>query len=87
MKRNEGHDMSADEELVLWIPARLLGAAARDPELGSHVHESLLRTGLFPTKLPVEDAARQLAIMYAQAEKQVRQDCLGSCSVHFFSSV
>ena len=76
LKSHGGHDVLQSEELLLWIPPRLIDAALRDPELASHFFGLLIRGGLFPPKLPARDAARKFAAIYAQGDKEVRgQPC------------
>eukprot|EP00884_Botryococcus_braunii_P018320 jgi/Botrbrau1/5171/Bobra.0172s0043.2 len=76
LKSHGGHDVLQSEELLLWIPPRLIDAALRDPELASHFFGHLIRGGLFPPKLPARDAARQFAAIYAQGDKEERENLL-----------
>ena len=71
---NRSHDASvitSDEERVIWIPARLL-VATRDPELYSFILDTVLRTGLLPSKLNAQAAARHWGLIYMSCSEQER---------------
>ena len=74
--------VSSEEELVIWIPGKMLCCTLRDPDLRQYVTESVLRSGLLPTKLTPENAARQWAAIYMSSEPEVSLCawCLTSCS-------
>lgn len=61
MRSHEGLTVSSDEELVIWIPTRVLACASSDKELGHFLVETVLRSGIFPGKLPASAAAQQWA--------------------------
>ena len=63
-KKHEGAEVSSEEELVIWVPLRLLCHAGRDANLRQFLIENVFRNGLFPAKLPAESAARQWAAIY-----------------------
>ena len=69
-----GADVASDEELVIWVPGRLLHAASRDPDLAQHLVESLFRPGALPPKLPAASAARQWAAIHMNCTPPVRDD-------------
>ena len=63
--------MSSEEELVIWVPARLLYHAGRDADLRHFLADNLLRSGLFPAKLPAEVTARHWAAIYMNCDAKV----------------
>ena len=63
--------MGSEEELVIWVPARLLHHAGRDADLRQFLAESTLRSGLFPAKLPLEVTARHWAAIYMSCDAKV----------------
>ena len=67
---HEGVVVSSEEELVIWIPGKMLCCALRDPDLRQFVTESVLRSGLLPAKLAPESAARQWAAIYMSSEPE-----------------
>ncbi|DBA83186.1 TPA: hypothetical protein ACH3X2_006702 [Trebouxia sp. C0005] len=64
--------MTPDEERAIWIPGRLLTAATRDPELFSYILDTVLRNGLFPTKLESKAAAGHWAVVFMNCSEQER---------------
>ena len=66
----EGAVVSSEEELVIWIPGKMLCCALRDPDLRQFVTESVLQNGLLPAKLAPESAARQWAAIYMSSEPE-----------------
>ena len=79
-KMREGAVVSSEEELVIWIPGKMLCCALRDPDLRQFVTESVLRSGLLPAKLAPESAARQWAAIYMSSEPEASlyTHCLAS---------
>lgn len=75
-RSKEASVITADEERVIWIPARLLVAATRDPELYSYILDTVLRNGLLPSKLDVEAAARHWGTIYLSCSEQDRNAVL-----------
>lgn len=63
----------ADEELVAWVPGRLLLEAARDPASMHALLEGPLRQGLFPAKLSAEALARQWGAVWLAAPAAERR--------------
>ena len=63
---------SADEELVAWIPGRLLLEAARSPSTVHVLMDGPLRLGIFPAKVSVESQARQWAAVWLAAGQPER---------------
>ena len=57
---------------MIWIPARLLVAATRDPELYSYILDTVLRNGLLPSKLDAQAAARHWGVIYMNCSEQDR---------------
>lgn len=57
---------------MIWIPARLLVAATRDPELYSYILDTVLRNGLLPSKLEAQAAARHWGLIYMHCSEQER---------------
>ena len=68
---HEGAEVAPEEELVIWVPARLLLCASKDADLAQHLTETLLRPGLLPAKVPLATAARQWAAIYMSSTAQV----------------
>ena len=54
-------------DIVLGIPLVLCNMAVRDPELGAHILDGVLRGGLLPAHLPPAAAARYWALMWKGA--------------------
>ena len=77
-----GADVASDEELVIWVPGRLLLAASRDPDLAQHLVESLFKGGALPPKLPAASAARQWAAIYMNSLPPVLDETSRYPSVH-----
>ena len=73
---HDGAEVAPEEELVIWVPARLLLCGSRDADLAQHLTETLLRAGLFPAKVPLATAARQWAAIYMSSTAQVRRPVL-----------
>jgi hypothetical protein len=71
-KHHSGELVGSEEELVIWVPARLLLCAGKDADLAQYLTESLFRNGIFPGKLPGHAAARQWAAIYMSSTPQVR---------------
>ena len=69
--------MAPEEELVIWVPARLLLCASKDADLAQHLTETLLKSGLLPAKVPLASAARQWAAIYMSSTPQVRRPGAG----------
>lgn len=69
-----------DEELVIWIPARLMWLAKADAVL----RNSLLRGGVFPAKLSPAAAARQWGAVYMNCSEQERAALLALLKSHCF---
>ena len=63
----------ADEELVAWIPGRLLLEAARNVTTVHVLLDGPLRMGIFPAKMPLGSQARQWAAVYLAAEERERR--------------
>ena len=57
---------------MIWVPGRLLLAAGRDGDLRQFLAEGVLRSGLFPGKMPADSAARQWAAIFMSSTPQVR---------------
>ena len=70
--------MSPSEELVIWIPARVMQCVT-DPELGQYLMDTVLKAGLMPSKLSAADAAQHWAAMFMDATPKVRS--LAHCSL------
>lgn len=71
-RSQEASVITSDEERAIWIPARLLVAATRDPELYSYILDTVLRNGLLPAKLDAQAAARHWALIYMSCSEQER---------------
>ena len=56
---------------MIWVPARLLYHAGRDADLRHFLAENMLRSGLFPAKLPAEITARHWAAIYMSCDAKV----------------
>ena len=54
------------------MPPRLLYHAGRDADLRQCLAENMLRSGLFPAKLPVEVTARHWGAIYMSCDAKVR---------------
>ena len=76
-----GADVSSREELVLWIPARLLAAVAASADLRAHAYDVLFKCGggeggvitsLLPPSLSSAAAARQWAAIWMAADPSER---------------
>jgi hypothetical protein len=63
--------VGSEEELVIWVPARLLLCASKDADLAQYLAETVFRNGIFPGKLPADVAARQWAAIYMSTTLQV----------------
>ena len=74
---HDGAEVAPEEELVIWVPTRLLLCSSKDADLAQHLTETLLRNGLFPAKVPLATAARQWAAIYMSSTAQVCH--LGVC--------
>lgn len=71
---NKAHNAAAsaaEEESVLWVPARLLLCASKDADMQQHLTESVFKNGLFPAKLPMATAAKHWAAIYMSSNPQV----------------
>ena len=56
---------------MIWVPARVLYHAGRDADLRQFLAEGMLRSGLFPAKLPIEVTARHWAAIYMSCDAKV----------------
>ena len=63
----------ADEELVAWVPGRLLLEAARDAASMHALLDGPLRQGLFPAKLSADALARQWGAVWLAAPAAERR--------------
>ena len=63
----------ADEELVAWVPGRLLLEAARDTATMHALLEGPLRGGLFSPKLSADALARQWGAVWLAASAPERR--------------
>ena len=63
----------ADEELVAWLPGRLLLEAARNAAAVHSLMDGPLRAGIFPAKMSLESQARQWAAVYLAAGERERR--------------
>lgn len=69
--------MGSEEELVIWVPARLLLCGMRDADMRQFLSESVFRGGLLPGKLPAGSGTRQWAAIYMSSTAQVGPDTSG----------
>ena len=65
---------------MIWVPARLLYHAGRDADLRQFLAENMLRSGLFPAKLPIEVTARHWAAIYMSCDAKVRHLAVCACA-------
>ena len=63
----------ADEELIAWVPGRLLLEAARDVASMHALLDGPLRQGLFPLKLSADALARQWGAVWLAAPAAERR--------------
>ena len=72
-KSHNGALVGSEEELVIWVPARVLLCASKSADLAQYVTADLFREGIFPGKLPADVAARQWTAIYMSSHPQVRR--------------
>lgn len=77
----ESPDAAPHTRTMLSIPLALCHHAVRDPDLGSHVLDTVWRAGIFPAKLAPADVARYWAQMWFQARETGEQACCAVLAV------
>lgn len=62
---------ASEEDLVVWIPGRILLAALKDHELGQYAIDSVFKSGLLPPSTSPAVAAKAWASLYLHCNLQV----------------